>query len=131
MVRTRQDIEYAVQETSRFLIAFGRAHWEAVNTAIKYIKRTNTTAIEFSGDRAYLTAHTDSGYAADTEDRQPISGYMSYIGRCAVTWSAHKQRIVATSTVEAKDIALATARGKCCVSSAPGRVQVPQHSTIN
>jgi hypothetical protein len=54
-----------------------------------------------------LTALTDSDYASDEEQRKSVSGYVTFVGQCAVTWSSRKQRIVAQSTAEAEYIALA------------------------
>ncbi|TYZ68862.1 hypothetical protein PybrP1_003773 [[Pythium] brassicae (nom. inval.)] len=74
MVSTHPDIAYAVQEASRFLNAFGRAHWEVVKAVLKYLNGTSKAALEFSGDRAQLMAYSGSNYAADAEDRKSISG---------------------------------------------------------
>lgn len=115
---------------SRFLNTFGRARWEAVKTVIKYLKGTSTAALQFSGDRVQLTAYMDSGYAADAENRKSISGYVAFIGRSAVTWSLHKQRIVATSTAEAECITLAhCAREVLFLQQLLSELSCPQAST--
>lgn len=107
MIGPRHDLAFAVQEVSRFLNACTRPHWEAVKQIIKYVKKTSLHELEFSGSSVLLSAFTDSDYAADPDDHRLVSGYVTYIGDCAVTWSSRKQRVIAQSSAEAEYVALA------------------------
>ena len=49
----------------------------------------------------------DSDYAGDGDERKSVSGYVTMLGDCTITWSSRKQRIVATLTAEAEYIGLA------------------------
>lgn len=82
---TRPDVAYAVQDFSRFLNVYGRAHWECVKTIIKYLKGTHNRGLEFIGESVTLSAYADSDYAADAGDLKSTSGYVTFIDSCAVT----------------------------------------------
>lgn len=107
MIGSRPELAFSIQDVSRFLNAYAKPHWEAVKQIIKYVKGTTAHGLEFSGSDVRLSAYSDSDYAADEDERKSVSGYVTFIGNCAVTWSSRKQRIVAQSTAEAEYIALA------------------------
>ncbi|KAE9332538.1 Retrovirus-related Pol polyprotein from transposon TNT 1-94 [Phytophthora rubi] len=107
MIGSRPDMAFAIQDTSRFLSNYGEAHWQAVKRCIRYLKATRNYGLEFSGNAVVLRAYTDSDYAGCEDDRRSVSGYVTMIGNCTVTWSSRKQRIVAQSTAEAEYVALA------------------------
>ncbi|GMF31467.1 unnamed protein product [Phytophthora fragariaefolia] len=78
-----------------------------VKQIVKYVKGTAAYGLEYGGTEVKLSACTASDYAADEDERKSVSGYATFIGNCAVTWSSRKQRIVAQSTAEAESIVLA------------------------
>ncbi|OWZ03650.1 polyprotein [Phytophthora megakarya] len=107
MIGSRPDIAFAIQDVSRYMANYGEAHWEAVKRCLRYLKATRDYGLEFSGDAVVLKAFTDSDYAACEDDRRSVSGYVTMIGQCTITWSSRRQRIVAQSTAEAEYVALA------------------------
>ena len=106
-IGSRPDLAYSITNVSSFLSNYSAAHWEAVKRLLRYVKGTPRHGLEYGGASVTLSAYSDSNYAGDEGDRKSVSGYVTYIGECAVTWSSRKQRIVATSTAEAEYIALA------------------------
>jgi hypothetical protein len=107
MVGSRPDIAYAVQDVSQFLNCYDKSHWEAGKRILRYIQGTSSVGLEYSGERVILGAYADSDYASSTVDRKSVSGYITKIGNCVITWSSRKQRTVAQSTAEAEYISLA------------------------
>ena len=107
MIGSRPDLAFSIANVSAHLSSYTREHWEAVKRILRYVKGTKSHGLEYGGDSVNLTAYSDSDYAGDSESRRSTSGYVTYVGNCAVTWSSRKQRIVATSTAEAEYIALA------------------------
>ncbi|OWZ07262.1 LOW QUALITY PROTEIN: reverse transcriptase [Phytophthora megakarya] len=105
--RVEAELAFSIQDVSLFLNAYAKPHWEAVKQIIKYVKGTTGHGLGFSGSDIRLSAYSDSDYAAEEDERKSVSGYVTFIGNCAVTWSSRKQRIVTQSTVEAEYIALA------------------------
>lgn len=106
MIGSRLDMDFAIQDASRFLSSYGEAHWQAVKRCIRYLKATQNYGLEFGGDAVVLRAFTDSDYAGCEDDRRSVSGYVTMIGNCTVTWISRKQRIVAQSTAEAEYVVL-------------------------
>jgi len=107
MIGSRPDLVFAIANVSLHLSSYEKEHWEAVKRVLRYVKGTGSHGLEYGGDSVKLSAYTDSDYAGDVASRKSTSGYVTFVGDCAVTWSARKQRIVATSTAEAEYIALA------------------------
>ena len=56
-----------------------------------------------------LEGFTDSDFAGYPDTRRSTSGYIFKLINCAINWRSRKQKSVATSTLEAKYIALAFA----------------------
>ena len=107
MIGSRPDLAFAITNVSSYLSCFVQEHWEAVKRVLRYVKGTPDHCLEYGGDDVVLSAHSDSDYAGDVDGRKSVSGYVTKIGGCTVTWSSRKQRIVATSTAEAEYIGLA------------------------
>jgi Reverse transcriptase (RNA-dependent DNA polymerase) len=107
MIGSRPDLAFAITNVSTYMSNYDREHWEAVKRVLRYVKGTKSHRLEYGGDSVKLSAYTDSDYAGDVAERKSTSGYVTFVGNCAVTWSSRKQRIIATSTAEAEYIALA------------------------
>ena len=59
-----------------------------------------------------IVGYSDADWAGDVQDRRSTSGNVFLLGGGAITWSSHKQRSVALSTVEAEYMALSVATQK-------------------
>ena len=56
-----------------------------------------------------MTGMSDADWAGDTTDRKSTSGYICYLGKAPIAWSASKQKWVAGSTMHAEYVALSDA----------------------
>lgn len=65
-------------------------------------------ALDGSGE-IFLTGMSDADWAGDTTDRKSTSGYICYLGKAPIAWSATKQKCVAGSTMHAEYVALSDA----------------------
>jgi len=107
---SRPDINYAVNEVSRYNNNPGKPHWMAVKRIFRYLKGTSTVKLEFSRDNnKELSGYCDADWANDLENRRSISGFVFKFGGGAVSWSSKKQSTVALSTMEAEYMAISSA----------------------
>lgn len=63
--------------------------------------------IHFQPGPLALSAYCDADWAGDLINRRSITGMVVFLGSSPVTWSAKKQPIVSTSSIEAKYRSLA------------------------
>jgi hypothetical protein len=118
MSGTRPDIAFTVSMLSKFLSAPSVEHLAAATYTLRYLRNTSDLAIQYGTERR-STQHgerrleeatnrpigfTDSDFAGDLDDRKSTSGYVFTLGNGAISWRAHKQPLVAFSTVEAEYI---------------------------
>jgi len=134
MQGTRPDIAFTVSMLSKFLSAPSSEHLAAATYTLRYLRNTSDLAIQYITERRpkqptemrlkqpterqpeqpterrpeqptkRLIGYTDSDFAGDQDDRKSTSGYVFTLGNGAISWRAHKQPLVAFSTVEAEYI---------------------------
>jgi len=110
MQGTRPDIAFTVSMLSKFLSAPSSEHLAAATYTLRYLRNTSDLAIQYSTERQTQLptdrpiGFTDSDFAGDLDDRKSTSGYVFMLGNGAISWRAHKQPLVAFSTVEAEYI---------------------------
>lgn len=104
---TRPDIAFSVIAASQFVEHPCKAHWNAVKRIIKYIKGTiNHGLIYTKGNNWWkITAFSDADFAADTQTRRSMSGYILKLGNSPIIWGSKKQKAIALSTTEAEFVA--------------------------
>jgi Reverse transcriptase (RNA-dependent DNA polymerase) len=105
---TRPDLAFVVHKLSQFCHQPYRQHWQGVLRVFRYLKHTQTLAIQYGPSTDGLVGYTDTDYAADTLDRHSTMGYVFMLGG-AVTWSARKQQSISTSTTEAEYVGFCNA----------------------
>jgi len=109
-VTTRPDLLFAVNLLSRFAANPGRAHWEAIKHTMAYVKGTTGYGITYHrGLSLQPVGFTDSDFANDKDTRCSTDGHVFYVGGGPVSWSTKCQETVATSTTEAKYMAVSRA----------------------
>lgn len=59
----------------------------------------------YSSSGGELCAYSDADFAGDISTRSSTNGFVSLIGRTAVSWSSHLQKSVALSTTQAEFVA--------------------------
>ena len=105
---TRPDICYSVAKLGQFANDPGWTHWSAAKRVLRYLKGTSSYKLHVRGEDIPLTAFVDSDWAGDADDRKSHLGYVLLLGGSPVVWKSAKQTCVATSTMEAEYVALAS-----------------------
>jgi hypothetical protein len=114
MVSTRPDIAAAVSSVARFASNPGRGHWAAVKRILRYLRGTVNYGVSFAravgeNGTVSLLAYSDSDWGGDRDTRRSTSGYLFLVGGGPVCWRSKLQATVATSTAEAKYVAVCAA----------------------
>ncbi|KAL0308170.1 UNVERIFIED_CONTAM: Retrovirus-related Pol polyprotein from transposon TNT 1-94 [Sesamum calycinum] len=102
---TRPDIAYALSVTSRYQACAGEAHWTAVKTILKYLRRTKDVFLVYGGGQLILEGFSDASFLSDDDDAKSQSGLVFKLKGGVVTWKSSKQDTTADSTTEAEYIA--------------------------
>ncbi|KAL0461181.1 UNVERIFIED_CONTAM: hypothetical protein Slati_0005700 [Sesamum latifolium] len=59
---TRPDVAYALSVTSRYQACAGEAHWGAVKSILKYLKRTKYLFLIYGGGELILKGYSDASF---------------------------------------------------------------------
>ena len=113
MLCTRPDVSFALSATSRFQSNPGEAHWTAVKTILKYLRRTSYMFLVYGGEpELTITGYSDASFQTDKDDLKSQTGYTFIMNGGAVIWRSSKQDTTADSTTEAEYIAASEAQRK-------------------
>ena len=97
------DITYAVQQLSQFLDSYMYAHWNAAIRVVRYLKGTWDLKLTLGSHKPIeLLGLTDSDWANCLDTRRSIGGYSFTLGSGLISWTARKQKTVATSSCKAE-----------------------------
>ena len=112
---TRPDISYAVSQVARFVNSPKKSHATAVQTIVRYLKRTCDKGIIVKPDGSFdMKVWTDADFAGlhgREPERSPDSarsrlGGIVTVGGVPITWSSMLMPEVCLSTLEAEYAAL-------------------------
>ncbi|KAL0373269.1 UNVERIFIED_CONTAM: Retrovirus-related Pol polyprotein from transposon TNT 1-94 [Sesamum radiatum] len=106
---TRPDVAYALSVTSRYQACAGKAHWDAVKSILKYLKRTKDMFMIYGGGELILEGYSDASFQSDDDDAKSQSGFVFKLNGGEVAWKSSKQDTTADSTTEAEYIAASEA----------------------
>ncbi|KAL0294484.1 UNVERIFIED_CONTAM: Retrovirus-related Pol polyprotein from transposon TNT 1-94 [Sesamum radiatum] len=106
---TRPDVAYALSVTSRYQACAGKAHWDAVKSILKYLKRTKDMFLIYGGGELILEGYSDASFQSDDDDAKSQSGFVFKLNGGVVAWKSTKQDTTADSTTEAEYIAASEA----------------------
>ncbi|KAK4383113.1 Secreted RxLR effector protein [Sesamum angolense] len=106
---TRRDIAYALSVMSRDQACAGEAHWTAVKTILKYLRRTKDVFLVYDGGELILEGFSDASFQSDDDDAKSQSGFVFKLNGGVVAWKSSKQDTAADSTREAEYIAASEA----------------------
>ncbi|KAL0291581.1 UNVERIFIED_CONTAM: Retrovirus-related Pol polyprotein from transposon TNT 1-94 [Sesamum radiatum] len=106
---TRLHIAYALSVTSRCQACVGEAHWGAVKSILKYLKRTKDMFIIYGGAELILEGYSDASFQSDDGDTKSQSGFVFKLNGGVVAWKSSKQDPTADSTTKAEYIAASEA----------------------
>jgi hypothetical protein len=113
-IGTRPDISYSVQQLSQFLDCYSFDHWKAAIRLVRYLKGTRDLKLHLGGNIPIrLHAFSDSDWANCLDTRRSVGGYICSLGSGTVSWTARKQKVVATSSCEAEYIAAFETAKEC------------------
>ncbi|KAL0455190.1 UNVERIFIED_CONTAM: hypothetical protein Slati_0858200 [Sesamum latifolium] len=103
--RTRPDVAYALSMTNRYQACTTEAHWSAVKTILKYLKRTKDMFLIYGSGELILEGYCDASFQSDDDDVKSQSDFVFKLNGGVVVWKSSKQATTADSTTEAKYIA--------------------------
>lgn len=109
---TRPDLAFTISKLAQFSSKPTAAHTAAAKRALRYIKKTRDLKLTYrpcmqpcSSSKLQpldLQVYADADFAGDKDDRKSYSGYVVMLGNSSICWRSRKQRVTATSTVEAE-----------------------------
>ena len=102
---SRPDICYVVRKLLEFLDCYRRSHWDAAIRVVCYLKGTQDLHLRLGGGDMTLRGFTDSSWGDCQDGCRSSMGYCYTMGSGMISWSARKQKVVATSSTEAEYIA--------------------------
>jgi len=99
----------SVRELSTHLSSPTEAHWKSLSHLVEYLKN-NPMSLKLRAPKSLkIISFVDSDYASDKNDRKSVTGYLTTIGGCLVTWHSKKQNSITLSSTEAEYVAMSTA----------------------
>ncbi|KAL0287317.1 UNVERIFIED_CONTAM: Retrovirus-related Pol polyprotein from transposon TNT 1-94 [Sesamum radiatum] len=106
---TRSDVAYALSVTSRYQACAEEAHWAAVKSILKYLKRTKDLSLIYGGGELILEGYSDASFQSDDDDAKSKSGFVFKLNGGVVAWKSSKQDTTTDSPTEAEYIAASEA----------------------
>ncbi|KAL0445542.1 UNVERIFIED_CONTAM: Retrovirus-related Pol polyprotein from transposon TNT 1-94 [Sesamum latifolium] len=103
---TRPDVAYTLSVTNRYQACVGEAHWSAVKSIFKYLRRTKDMFLIYGGGELILEGYSDASFQSDDDDAKSQSGFVFKLNGGVVAWKSSKQDTTADSTTEAEYIGL-------------------------
>ncbi|XP_045453363.1 secreted RxLR effector protein 161-like [Melitaea cinxia] len=111
-IAMRPDIMFTISYLSQYNTCFGKTHWQAAKRVLRYLKGTKNIGIRYKKTGSALIGMADADWVACTIDRRSYTGYIFKYGGGLVSYATKKQRVVASSTAEAEDMAMTEAEKK-------------------
>jgi hypothetical protein len=113
--QTRPDVAYGVNTLAQYGSNPGKKHMQAAKHLLRYLRGTSNFGLTLGGksDCADLIGWTDSDWAANTDTRRSVGGFVFDVAGGSILWSSKKQPTVALSTVEAEYMASSNATKEC------------------
>ena len=106
---TRPNIAFAVGILSRFTSKPGKAHWDAIQRLMRYLKGTLRMGLFYSGFPATIEGFSDASWCSEPLECRSTGGYVFTFAGAAISWKSKKQTVIAQSSMESELYALATA----------------------
>ncbi|KAJ6843584.1 uncharacterized protein M6B38_297015 [Iris pallida] len=103
---TRPDIAFVVGMLSRFTSNPDVEHWKAVKRVMRYLKKTQTYALFYSGDPSVVEGFSDASWCSDMESEYSTGGFVFAMDGAAISWKSKKQTMLSRSSMESEFFAL-------------------------
>ena len=85
------------------------AHLQTVKCIIRYLKGSVGRGILMQNNgHTQVMGYTDADWVGNSSDRKSTTGFCTFVGGNLVTWKSKKQNVVARSSAEAEDRAMAS-----------------------
>ncbi|KAL0440377.1 UNVERIFIED_CONTAM: Retrovirus-related Pol polyprotein from transposon TNT 1-94 [Sesamum latifolium] len=81
---TRPDVAYALSVTSRYQACAEEAHWSAVKSILKYLRRTKDMFLIYGSGELILESYSDASFQSDDDDAK--SNRVLYLSLTVVWW---------------------------------------------
>ena len=113
---SRPDIAVSVSILARCVIDPRKPDWTEVKRIFRYLNGTTKMKLKL-GDKndwkqQQLIAYADAKWSGDSENRKSNTGFLfGYFG-APISWTSHKQSIIALSSTETEYVALSEASQK-------------------
>lgn len=105
---TRPDIQFAVNFVCQRMHAPTEGDFSLLKRILRYLKGTTTYGLHMTDSSSlHVLAFSDSDWAGCKDTRRSTTGFCTYLGSNAVSWSAKRQSTVSRSSTEAEYRALA------------------------
>jgi hypothetical protein len=111
---TRPDIAYAVHALSQHNASYTAAHFEQALRILRYLGDTKRLRLSLTASDSTINApitiraYSDADFASDIVTRRSVSGGILMIGNAIVHHFVQRQSSVATSSMEAEFVSLAS-----------------------
>jgi hypothetical protein len=110
---TRPDLTHVVSLLTRYVSAPLQYHMDAAYRVLQYLSHHREGCLQFRRNPTQrktktldFAVWTDSDWADERGDRKSITGYVSTLNGCPITWKSKKQSTLALSAGEAECYAL-------------------------
>ncbi|KAL0359927.1 UNVERIFIED_CONTAM: Retrovirus-related Pol polyprotein from transposon TNT 1-94 [Sesamum angustifolium] len=87
---TRPDVAYALSVSSRYQACARKAHWTAVKTVPKYLRRTKDMFLFYESGELILESDIDASFQSDDDDAKSQSGFVFKRNGGVVAWKSSK-----------------------------------------
>ena len=105
-VCTRPDIAFATGLLGRYQSNPGHDHWVAAKKVMRYLKRTKDYMLIYKHVQdLQLVGYSDSDFAGYQDEKKSTIGYIFKLAGGAVSWKSEKQKLIASSTMQAEFVA--------------------------
>ncbi|KAL0433712.1 UNVERIFIED_CONTAM: Retrovirus-related Pol polyprotein from transposon TNT 1-94 [Sesamum latifolium] len=97
------------ERNEQYQACAGVAHWGAVKSILKYLKRTKDMFLIYGGGELILEGYSDASFQSDNDDAKSQLNFVFKLNGGVVAWKSSKQDTIADSTTEAEYIAASEA----------------------
>ncbi|MBW0540545.1 hypothetical protein O181_080260 [Austropuccinia psidii MF-1] len=106
---SRPDVAYAVNYLARFSMGTDKTHWDALEHLIAYLRYTRLSGILISEKDSSkdLKCYVDANWGGEGD--RSTQGFILFQGRNPISWESKRQGTVASSTAQAKYMAISFA----------------------
>ncbi|KAL0361343.1 UNVERIFIED_CONTAM: hypothetical protein Sradi_3818800 [Sesamum radiatum] len=101
---TGPDVAYALSVTNRYQACAWEAHWTAVKTILKYLKRTKDMFLVYGSGELILEGYSNASFHSNEDDAKLQSGFVFKFNGGVVASKSSKQDNIADSAMEVEYI---------------------------